>query len=140
MPFDAVGFSSEAKVQNPPAPSSRLRALWQAFQRGVRRASDRGDLVASIAMLEEARTLIEDEDRWIQGRYLKNGRRCAMGALQEAGRHYRRGVRRDAVTELLKVARIRGHHSIESMNDNISHREVVVAFDTAIAGIVARRA
>ena len=65
--------------------------------------------------------------------------------MRNAGRRrpgspFRGAARREASAELLKVAQARGHHCVESMNDNISHREVLGAFDAAVAGIIARRA
>lgn len=136
MPFDAMGLPPDAAAPETPHP---LRAFVRALQRRVGRASGLRNQRESVAVLEAARALIETEDRWMQGFYFKFGRRCAMGALQEAGRHFRGPARRDASAELLKIAQARGHHCIESMNDHITHREVLGAFDAAVAGIIARR-
>ena len=59
-------------------------------------------------------------------------RRCAMGALQDAGRHYRRRVRLDAAAVLTNVARSQGFSSVEQMNDTVTHADVLAAFDLAI--------
>jgi hypothetical protein len=142
MPFDAIGFPAEVKAQpvvTSPETTRFLPALWRAFRRRIHDVYGRSEVNVTVAMIEDARALIAEESQWIQGHYLRNGRRCAMGALQEAGRHYRRSVRRDASAELLKMAWIRGHHSVESMNDNATHGEVLKAFDAAVAGVRARR-
>ena len=92
-------------------------------------------LCTTLIVLREARALISDEAQWVQGVYERDGRHCAIGAVQAAGRGHWRGVRREAASELLHVARLHGHHSVESMNDSLTHPEVLAMFDTAIARV-----
>jgi hypothetical protein len=85
-------------------------------------------------LLRRARTLIEAEEKWVQGYYsTSDGRRCAMGALRAAARHSDpRRVRARAHHLLREVARDRGFQSVEGMNDRCTHQQVLTAFDLAI--------
>jgi hypothetical protein len=132
MPFDTVGFPIGQNAGFADRPAWSLRGLWHGFRDRLRDASGRGQPAATMALLHEARALIADEEQWIQGAYVRHGRRCAMGALQAVGRTSWRGARRDAAGALLQVARLNGHHSVESMNDSVSHAEVLALFDAAI--------
>ena len=133
MPFDSVGFPVDQTASAAGAPWWSFGGVWRGLRGRMRDASGRSQPVATVTVLREARALIADEAHWVQGAYERDGRRCAMGALQAAGRTYWRGVRRDAASELLVVARLHGHHSVESMNDSLTHPEVLAMFDTAIS-------
>ncbi len=132
MPFDTVGFPIDQTARLANAPAWSLRGVWRSLRDRLRDASGRGQPATAVALLGEARALIADEANWLQGAYVRHGRHCAMGALQAAGRTAWRGVRRDAAGALLQVARMHGHHSVESMNDSVSHAEVLAMFDAAI--------
>jgi hypothetical protein len=88
----------------------------------------------ALQTLALARSLIADEQAWVQRRYeTRDGRRCAVGALRGAARLMRNAVPHgDAVTSLLAVAMARGFTDIETMNDHSSHIQVVRAFDEAM--------
>ena len=139
MPFDAVGFPIHHAANGPgapprsPAPTWSLGIAWRGLLGRLREVSDHPSHGATGSVLREARALISDEALWVQGVYERDGRRCAMGALQAAGRTYWRTARRDAATALEQVARLNGHHSVESMNDSVTHAEVLAMFDAAIA-------
>jgi len=135
MPFDAIGFPSDQATPALAAPSWSLRGMWTSFRDRVRRVSGRTQPGATLIVLREARALISDEAQWVQGVYERDGRHCAIGAVQAVGRGHWRGVRREAASELLHVARLHGHHSVESMNDSLTHAEVLAMFDTAIARV-----
>ena len=135
MPFDAIGFPSDQTALTPDTPARSWRGVWYGLRDRVRRISGRSQPGATLAVLREARVLISEEGQWVQGVYERDGRYCAMGALQAVGREYWRGVRREAAGELLNVARLHGHHSVESMNDSLTHREVLAMFDTAIGRV-----
>lgn len=132
MPFDAVGFPTSAAATPPEASPWFLRRLWRGFRVRLREVSEHHQHGATVALPREARALISDEAQWVQGVYERDGRRCAMGALQEAGRGTWRTVRRDAAGALERIARGSGHHSVESLNDSVSHAEVLAMFDAAI--------
>ena len=132
MPLDSVGFLLDHAAKHPRSPWS-VRNLWRGLRSRLRDVSGRGHPAITALVLREAQALISDELRWVQGAYERDGRRCAMGALQAAGRGYSRAVRRDAAGELLLVARLHGHHSVESMNDSLTHAEVMAMFETAIS-------
>lgn len=134
MPFDAVGFPTDHAAKGQPAPVT-LRGAWRSFRDRLRDASGRHQPGVTATVLREARSLISDKSSWVQGAYERAGRRCAMGALQAVGRNYWRAARRDAAAELLHVARMHGHHSVESMNNSLTHPEVLTMFDTAIARV-----
>ncbi len=132
MPFDTVGFPIDQTTRLPGVPNWSLRGVWRSLRQRLRDVSGRHHPGATVTLLSEARALIADESRWMQGAYVRDGRRCAMGALQAVGRSAGRGVRRDAAGALLQVAGLHGHHSVESMNDSVSHAEVLAMFDAAI--------
>jgi hypothetical protein len=89
----------------------------------------------TLQVLTIGRALIEDRKDWVQRRYeTRDGRRCAVGAVRGAARLMNlTGPQNGANTILLSVAMSRGFNDIESMNDNSSHRQVISAFDEAIA-------
>jgi hypothetical protein len=89
----------------------------------------------TVQVLTVGRALIEDRKDWVQRRYeTRDGRRCAVGALRGASRLLNmHGGQTGANAILLSVAMGRGFNDIESMNDNSSHRQVLSAFDEAIA-------
>jgi hypothetical protein len=89
----------------------------------------------TVQVLTVGRALIEDRKDWVQRRYeTRDGRRCAVGALRGASRLLSvHGPQTGANAVLLSVAMSRGFNDIESMNDNSSHRQVLSAFDEAIA-------
>ena len=142
MPFDGLGYLQTA-TSDKLTLRERLSRLWfrtspaarllppQAFQPVP---EDRPDAV-TLQVLTIGRALIEDRKDWVQRRYeTRDGRRCAVGALRAASRMLNiRGPQTGANTILLSVAMGRGFSDIESMNDNSSHRQVVSAFDEAIA-------
>lgn len=132
MPFDAVGFPAGHAAKAANVPTWSLRGVWRSLLDRMREVSDRHHDGATVLVLREARDLIADEKLWVQGIYERDGRRCAMGALQSAGRSYWRAVRRDAAGALEQVARLNGYHSVESMNDSVGHAEVLAMFDAAI--------
>lgn len=113
---------------------ARLRALLPAGP------GDRGRVPSdeAVCLLRTARALIETEATWVTGTYrTSDGRRCAVGALHKAARdsegQYGRRVRHEAHSLLLGAARGRGFDSVERMNDNSTHAEVLAAFDAALA-------
>jgi hypothetical protein len=141
MPFDGLGYvTTQAKASI----WSRLgQFLWgappaakplpaEAFQPLAPTADD-----ATLHVLTIGRALIEDRKDWVQRRYeTRDGRRCAVGALRGAARLMNmQGPQSGANAALLSVAMGRGFNDIESMNDNSSHRQVLGAFDEAIARI-----
>lgn len=89
----------------------------------------------TVQVLTVGRALIEDRKDWVQRRYeTRDGRRCAVGAIRGAARLLNmHGPQSGANTFLLSVAMSRGFNDIESMNDNSGHRQVLSAFDEAIA-------
>ncbi len=89
----------------------------------------------TVQVLTIGRALIEDRKDWVQRRYeTRDGRRCAVGALRGAARLLNVGSpQTGANAVLLSVAMSRGFNDIESMNDNSTHRQVLSAFDEAIA-------
>lgn len=132
MPFDAVGFPVDAAAKMPDVPTGIMGRVWRGLRARLREVSDPHQHGATVALLRDARALISDEAAWVQGVYERDGRRCAMGALQQAGRGTWRMVRRDAAGALEAVARLNGHPSVESMNDSVSHTEVLAMFDAAM--------
>ena len=81
--------------------------------------------------------MIEERKDWVQRRYeTRDGRRCAVGALRCAARLLNVASRQTGATAaLLSVAMTRGFSDIESMNDNSTHRQVLLAFDEAITRV-----
>jgi len=144
MPFDGLGYVNTT-TSAPAQPSfwTRLSHMMfgappvsksiplQAFQPIPPGQPD----AVTLQVLTVGRALIEDRKDWVQRRYeTRDGRRCAVGALRGAARLMNlHGPQTGANTILLSVAMGRGFNDIESMNDNSSHRQVVSAFDEAIA-------
>jgi hypothetical protein len=133
MPFDAVDFSKNGEVSLATTSRATSRSVWRAFLRRLQDTLGRTQPGATVALLNDARDMLASERLWIQGRYVMGNRRCAMGALQDAGRQYRRRVRLDAAAVLTNVARSHGFSSVEQMNDTVTHHEVLAAFDLAVA-------
>lgn len=94
-----------------------------------------GHYGAVALLLTDARALIGERGHWVQGTYRGfRGQRCAVGALCAAAR--RIGdvrVLQSAHALLLRVADSRCFYTVESMNDQSTHADVVRAFDEAIA-------
>jgi hypothetical protein len=146
MPFDGLGYiATEAKPSRDTQPS-----LWERIGRfvwGVPGSPGLGPATAfqpllpgqadnaTLQHLMAGRCLIEERKNWVQRRYeTRDGRRCAVGALRGAARLLNmNGAQGGANAILLSVAMSRGFNDIESMNDNSSHRQVLSAFDEAIA-------
>jgi hypothetical protein len=144
MPFDGLGYvtsttTSAAKpsiwmrltqfaLGTPPVAKSIPLHAFQPIPQGQPDA-------VTLQVLTIGRALIEDRKDWVQRRYeTRDGRRCAVGALRGAARLLNlHGPQSGANTILLSVAMSRGFNDIESMNDNSSHRQVISAFDEAIA-------
>ncbi|HVY15300.1 MAG TPA: hypothetical protein VHB27_08735 [Rhodopila sp.] len=140
MPFDGLGYI---------APQSKV-SLWDRLGRFLWGEPNPGKLLpptaftplppgqadnVTLQVLMIGRALIEDRKDWVQRRYeTRDGRRCAVGALRGAARLMNlQGPQTGANAMLLAVAMSRGFNDIESMNDNSSHRQVLSAFDEAIA-------
>jgi hypothetical protein len=144
MPFDGLGYVNTT-IAPPATPSiwTRVSHLMfgappvaksiplQAFKPIPEGQPD----AVTLQVLSIGRALIEDRKDWVQRRYeTRDGRRCAVGALRGAARLMNlHGPQTGANTILLSVAMSRGFNDIESMNDNSSHRQVISAFDEAIA-------
>ena len=140
MPFDGLTYLNPTKkpslwtrVSNyvlgiPPVAKSVPAHLFQPVP-----ASEPDAL--TVQLLTIGRALIEDRKDWVQRRYeTRDGRRCAVGALRGAARLLNvPGPQTGANAVLLSVAMGRGFNDIESMNDNSTHRQVLSAFDEAIA-------
>jgi hypothetical protein len=89
---------------------------------------------AAAQLLRSARSMIDREEMWVQGRYnARGGRHCAIGALRAAGRFYHSETLRLAHALLHNVANSRGFDSVEKMNDASTHGQVLTAFASAIA-------
>jgi hypothetical protein len=89
---------------------------------------------AAVArLLQEAKGLILETRRWLQGSYRRPGRRhCAVGALRAAASRQKDiSLGWSAQALLIQVAATRGFPSVEAMNDGLSHAEVLRAFDEA---------
>lgn len=86
-------------------------------------------------LLQDAKSLIEERNRWLQGTYRWfRGQRCAIGALcAAAAKISDMRVAQTAHALLLAVADSRRFTSVEGMNDHSSHADVIRAFDEAIA-------
>lgn len=145
MPFDGSDFVTGPvqKASARPGMRALLRRVAHRLRQRARRPpielpvpapADAPD-AATVQVLQLARTLIEDERRWIQRRYeTLDGRRCAVGALRSAARLLSlRNANGDAHGLLLEVAVGRGFTDIEKMNDHSTHAQVLSAFDVAIA-------
>ena len=144
MPFDGLGYVNSTTT------STTTTTLWTRLSHFIFGAppisksiplhafqpipANEPDAV-TLQVLTIGRALIEDRKDWVQRRYeTRDGRRCAVGALRGATRLMNlHGPQTGANTILLSVAMSRGFNDIESMNDNSSHRQVISAFDEAIA-------
>ena len=140
MPFDGLGYiATQSKMTlwdriaglvwgEPKVPAGALPIAFQPLP------PEEVDNTA-LQMLTIGRALIEERKNWVQRRYeTRDGRRCAVGALRGAARlMHLNGPNSGANAILLSVAMRRGFNDIESMNDNSSHRQVLSAFDEAIA-------
>jgi hypothetical protein len=95
----------------------------------------------ALRMLYEARRLIAAPEHWVRGSYRFAGDSyCAAGALRAvAGRPGSDAALKQARRLLLAIAARHGYSSIEAMNDASSHRQVLAAFDEAIAAAEAAR-
>lgn len=159
MPFDGSAFSTIAdqaigssEPGNNPATELGWRQRVRALFHSSRWTADINGFVPSVKpataeptvgqVLLLARTLIENEDRWIKGHYATlDGRHCAVGALRAAAlRLDARRIGRSAQDHLRDLARARGFRSIEQMNDHSTHAEVIGLFDSAIASADRRAA
>lgn len=139
MPFDGIGFVATQE----PTLWERLTQAAKGFLPAVKPPPPKLRLPIPPAtpdlqtrqILSIGRALIEDRKDWVQRRYeTRDGRRCAVGALRGATRLLNmQGPQAGAHSALLAVAMGRGFSDIESMNDNSSHRQVLSAFDEAIA-------
>jgi len=144
MPFDGLGYvdTTTSTTAKPSiwarltqfalgAPPVSKNIPLHAFQPIPASQPD----AVTVQVLTIGRALIEDRKDWVQRRYeTRDGRRCAVGALRGASRLLNlHGPQSGANTMLLAVAMSRGFNDIESMNDNSSHRQVISAFDEAIA-------
>jgi hypothetical protein len=138
MPFDGTGYvgTKQSHVW------ARLVEIAKGWMPAVKAPPQR--LLApvpvtqpdalTLQVLTVARAMVEDRKDWVQRRYeTRDGRRCAVGALRGAARlMHLQGAQSAAHSILLSVAMDRGFNDIESMNDNSSHRQVILAFDEAI--------
>jgi len=146
MPFDGMNFELLDEIEIGVARPSRVFGwrhwlkvigLWRAPE-PLEPLDQPGEVVRLLA---EARELIAEDDRWAQGAFWRYpNRRCAMGALRFVARKRNDlDVAASAYSALVKVARSRGYLSVERMNDNSSHGEVLTAFDEAIQTVRDRR-
>lgn len=141
MPFDGAEFLPQTLEPSLPR-LAKSRSWWHRLTALVSRQDRITALLASpapelgaIRALTAARSLIENERDWVQGTFSTiGGRHCAMGALDAVTqRAAQRNARRLARGYLLDVANRRGFRSVPAMNDHSSHRDVLSAFDEAIA-------
>ncbi|MDR3538886.1 MAG: hypothetical protein P4L71_20495 [Acetobacteraceae bacterium] len=149
MPFDGTAFVAAPPVAGGTPPKPGYHGPWQRVVAAVARllqpARLRGfdlplpqaptrEAAHALQTLALARSLIADEQAWVQRRYeTRDGRRCAVGALRGAARLLHNSVPHgDAVSSLLAVAMSRGFTDIETMNDHSTHTQVVRAFDEAM--------
>lgn len=152
MPFDGSAFIAAPPGPGGIPPEADSASPWQkirsALTRIVKPAWARGfeaplpfaptrEASHALQTLALARSLIADEQSWVQRRYeTRDGRRCAVGALRGAARLMHRPVPHgDAVSSLLAVAMSRGFTDIETMNDHSTHSQVVQAFDEAMVRV-----
>ena len=155
MPFDGLEFSGHAPV-HPAAHTQAVKGLrqrlsafklwllWGGRSSGIEALETAvpGDAQDAdvVRLLMAAVALIEPESKWIQGAYRTfGGRYCAMGALQAAGLSFNHATRIRARRLLTGVARERGFHTVERMNDTSTHAGVLSAFDTAITAAISQR-
>jgi hypothetical protein len=141
MPFDGVAeveiVSAEQVFPSLWAAGGRLwiRSRFRRWGRQPAVALSPGTHYAAAALLlEDAKSLIEDRNRWLQGAYRWfRSRRCAVGALcAAAAKIGDMRVAQSAHALLLAVADSRRFTSVEGMNDHSSHADVISAFDQAV--------
>ena len=148
MPFDGAEFLQKAPPSGAPSTPDPSKLVWyRRLATALRRqvypelrqpgAEETGDAV--VRLLEDARDLIASPEHWVRGTYeTATGRRCAVGALSRAAHPVRQpATLRRAHMELLRVALKRGFRTVEMMNDESQHKNVLSAFDEAI--VAARR-
>lgn len=155
MPFDGQQYKTQTAQPAEPAPiglappaQSKLRRMfgqgfWSvaatvigrpAHAYAVPQRVPESAEAAAAQLLRAARSMIDREEMWVQGRYnARGGRHCAIGALRAAGRFYHGETLRLAHALLHNVANSRGFDSVEKMNDASTHGQVVAAFNSAIA-------
>jgi hypothetical protein len=142
MPFDGMEFRAPTPVAADIFPNLRIAGchLWikaRLRQAGIAETCpDPGDYsVAVIQLLTDARATIEAPENWVRGAYRWfRGRRCAIGALRAAARTIDDiRVAWSAYVLLRAAVNKRRFSSVELMNDQSSHAEVLRAFDEAIA-------
>lgn len=145
MPFDGLNYPN-------PATQPKTSVWARAWMRLTRRGETLAPLIRkqipvdlldpipinqaerTLRVLRIGRALIEDPRDWTKGYYeTLNGRRCAVGALRAAARRLNIPTTHSgAHAVLLSVAKRRGFHDVESMNDTSTHQQVLRAFDHAI--------
>jgi len=149
MPFDGkelkytdsavpAAYPAQAELKSQWLPAVRLWSLaYGVFGRKaftVPPFAPENPEVGAVRLLRGARTMIEREEMWVQGRYnARGGRHCAVGALRAVGRFYDGEALRVAHALLHNVAHSRGFDSVEKMNDASTHDQVLGAFGAAIA-------
>lgn len=150
MPFDGCEFSRSPEplppgpspsIVAPSGPRTWLARAWtglRAFSPAGPERPERQPLDSAACLLRAARALIEAEGNWVVRTYCtRDGKHCAVGALRTAARsspsEYGRKVRQEAHGLLRAVAKGRGFDTVERMNDESTHAEVLTAFDRAIA-------
>jgi hypothetical protein len=142
MPFDGVEFRAAAASSSSPAsiaPRWLARLLKQASTTTQFRRTAEGDAAVALRLLGRARSLIERPDRWVQGAYQNYYGYCAIGALHAAWRWQKEAGGYEVAYGLLRdVATVRGFSGIVAMNDGSLHKDVLRAFDEAIAAAKAR--
>lgn len=149
MPLDGTAFIHTSPTGGEAHPHAEAPGIWSrtraAGARLVRLNRVRGfdeaapttrgpEAQRALQTLIFARSLIADQNAWVQRRYeTRDGRRCAVGALRGAARLMDAArAHNTAASGLLSVAMSRGFTDIETMNDHSTHAEVVSAFDEAI--------
>jgi hypothetical protein len=138
MPFDGVDFRTGCVVDTGIFPKWRWDA-WRFWLKSRRARKAEIEPVARsgavVQLLENAKMLIGDQHQWVQGTYSRlPDKRCAIGALRSAARQFDDiSLAWSAHALLIQVASSRHFSSVENMNDHSSHKEVLHAFDEAIA-------
>jgi hypothetical protein len=137
MPFDSAEFyASPVRAHQPRY--HRLRALFRLPSQDaplLRVATPAEPEIGVVQLLETAKRMIEDPGQWVKGSYATiGGRHCAVGALRAAASGLSASSTLHRAHEfLLEVARRRDFNTVECMNDQSAHGEVLAAFDEAIA-------
>lgn len=152
MPFDGSAFTSAPTASGAIQSEAGLPTTWRRVRLALARLLQPAHIrhfdspvglapsresSQALQTLALARSLVADERAWVQRRYeTRDGRRCAVGALRGAARLMHSAVPHgEAVSSLLAVAMARGFTDIETMNDHSTHKQVVSAFDEAIARV-----